>query len=109
LHGNGFLNSGILTDPRTAGPHSFTVRFTQPGTYRLDCLIHEGMQAVITVRARTQHPAEQANGAARAAAALGPGLAATPLARRPYDLRHAALSLWLAAGAPPAEIRPRRA
>ena len=28
-------------------------------------------------------------------AALGPGLAATPLARRPYDLRHAALSLWL--------------
>jgi integrase len=28
-------------------------------------------------------------------AALGPDLAATALARRPYDLRHAALSLWL--------------
>ena len=27
--------------------------------------------------------------------ALGLQLAATPLARRPYDLRHAALSLWL--------------
>jgi integrase len=41
------------------------------------------------------------------AAALGPALAPTPLARRPYDLRHAALSLWLAAGAPPAEIAAR--
>jgi hypothetical protein len=29
--------------------------------------------------------------------ALGPTLAAIGLARRPYDLRHAALSLWLAA------------
>ena len=29
------------------------------------------------------------------ALALGPELAATGLARRPYDLRHAALSLWL--------------
>ena len=28
-------------------------------------------------------------------------------ARRPYDLRHAALSLWLASGAPPAEIAAR--
>jgi len=43
---------------------------------------------------RTWHAARQA--------AIGPGLAATPLARRPYDLRHAALSLWLnASGAPP--------
>jgi hypothetical protein len=41
------------------------------------------------------------------AAALGPALAATPLARRPYGLRHAALSLWLACGAPPAEIAAR--
>jgi len=41
------------------------------------------------------------------AAALGPDLAATPLARRPYNLRHAALSLWLASGAPPAEIAAR--
>jgi integrase len=36
--------------------------------------------------------------------ALGPELAATPLARRPYDLRHAALSLWLNATGAPAEV-----
>jgi integrase len=41
------------------------------------------------------------------ATALGPGLAATPLARRPYDLRHAALSLWLNAGGEPAQIAAR--
>ncbi len=40
-------------------------------------------------------------------AALSPELAATPLARRPYDLRHAALSLWLNATSAPAEIATR--
>ena len=40
-------------------------------------------------------------------AALGPGLAATALARRPYDLRHAALSLWLNASGTPAEVSAR--
>jgi hypothetical protein len=40
-------------------------------------------------------------------AALGPGLAATALARRPYDLRHAALSLWLNAAAAPVEVAVR--
>jgi integrase len=40
-------------------------------------------------------------------AALGPGLAATALARRPYDLRHAALSLWLNATGQPAEVAAR--
>ena len=40
--------------------------------------------------------------------ALGPQLAATSLARRPYDLRHAALSLWLnATGAPAEAAAPR--
>jgi integrase len=39
--------------------------------------------------------------------ALGRATAATGLARRPYDLRHAALSLWLNAGAPPAQIAAR--
>ena len=39
--------------------------------------------------------------------ALGSVLAATPLARRPYDLRHAALSLWLTATGAPAEIAAR--
>ena len=39
--------------------------------------------------------------------ALGPKAAATTLARRPYDLRHAALSLRLNAGAAPAQIAQR--
>ena len=39
--------------------------------------------------------------------ALGPELAATPLARRPYDLRHAALSLWLSATSAPVEVAAR--
>ena len=29
---------------------------------------------------------------------------ASPLARRPYDLRHAALSTWLNAGVPPTQV-----
>jgi len=40
-------------------------------------------------------------------AALSPELAATPLARRPYDLRHAALSLWLNATGEPAKVAAR--
>lgn len=40
-------------------------------------------------------------------AALGLALAATPLARRPYDLRHAALSLWLNASSALAEVAAR--
>jgi integrase len=40
-------------------------------------------------------------------AALGPGLAATSLARRPHDLRHAALSPWLNAAGAPAEAAAR--
>ena len=33
--------------------------------------------------------------------------AASPLAARPYDLRHAALSSWLNAGVPPTEVAER--
>jgi hypothetical protein len=40
-------------------------------------------------------------GAFARVAALGPEEAASPLARRPYDLRHAAVSTWLSAGVPP--------
>jgi integrase len=36
--------------------------------------------------------------------AFPPPLAASPLARRPYDLRHAAVSLWLNSGVPAAEV-----
>jgi integrase len=43
---------------------------------------------------------------ARTAAIPENGTGTQP-ARRPYDLRHAALSLWLASGAPPAEVAAR--
>ena len=52
-----------------------------------------------SVYGRAWHAARQA--------ALGPGLAATALARRPYELRHAALSLWLNATGAPVEIAAR--
>lgn len=41
------------------------------------------------------------------ALALPPALSGTPLAKRPYDLRHSALSTWLCAGADPAEVAQR--
>jgi hypothetical protein len=53
-----------------------------------------------SVYGRTWHAARQA--------ALGPELAATALARRPYDLRHAALSRWLNATGARRGRRPRR-
>lgn len=39
--------------------------------------------------------------------ALPPDLVASPLARRPYDLRHSALSTWLNAGVDPTEVAER--
>jgi integrase len=40
-------------------------------------------------------------------AALTPAQVESPLARRVYDLRHAAASLWLNAGVPPTEVARR--
>jgi hypothetical protein len=37
-------------------------------------------------------------------AALSPEEAASPLARRPYDLRHAAVSTWLTGGVPAPQV-----
>jgi integrase len=39
--------------------------------------------------------------------ALTPHQVASPLAGRPYDLRHAAVSLWLNAGVPATEVADR--
>ncbi|MEV4310782.1 integrase [Actinocrispum sp. NPDC049592] len=39
--------------------------------------------------------------------AFTPAQVASPLARRPYDLRHAAVSLWLNGGVPPTEVAER--
>jgi hypothetical protein len=41
------------------------------------------------------------------ALALTPDQVASPLAARPYDLRHAAVSLWLNAGVPATTIARR--
>jgi integrase len=41
------------------------------------------------------------------AAALTPAQQSSPLARRPYDLRHAAVSLWLNSGVPATEVARR--
>ena len=41
------------------------------------------------------------------ALALTPAQVASPLARRPYDLRHAAVSLWLNGGVPAPEVADR--
>jgi integrase len=40
-------------------------------------------------------------------AALSPAQQASSLARRPYDLRHAAVSLWLNSGVPATEVARR--
>jgi plastocyanin len=51
-HGDGYLNSGILAppgSPANAGPQSFQVTFTKPGTYQYECVIHEHMDGTIVV------------------------------------------------------------
>lgn len=51
-HGDGYLNSGILAppgSPATAGPQSFQVTFTKPGTYQYECVIHPKMDGTIVV------------------------------------------------------------
>ncbi len=40
-------------------------------------------------------------------AVFTPAQQASPLARRPYDLRHAAVSLWLNSGVPATEVARR--
>jgi integrase len=41
------------------------------------------------------------------AQALTPAQCRSPLGRRPYDLRHAAVSLWLNSGVPATEVARR--
>jgi plastocyanin len=51
-HGDGYLNSGILAppgSPASAGPQSFQVTFTKPGTYQYECVIHSKMDGTIVV------------------------------------------------------------
>jgi plastocyanin len=51
-HGNGFAGAGILTEAGTntpGGTHVWNVKFTKPGTYRYECVIHQGMDGTIKV------------------------------------------------------------
>jgi plastocyanin len=51
-HGDGYLNSGLLAppgSPDTAGPQTFKVTFTKPGTYQYECVIHPKMDGTIVV------------------------------------------------------------
>jgi plastocyanin len=48
-HGNGLVNSGIVTDPKIPGPSTFKVRFPTPGTYTYACMIHEDMFGTVVV------------------------------------------------------------
>ena len=53
-HGDGFLNSGILDAAAASPPPARTrVRFTRPGVYHYECVIHPNMDGTIVVtRAR---------------------------------------------------------
>jgi plastocyanin len=49
-HGNGFLNSGLLdNDSGSPTPNTVRVTFTRTGTFRFECLIHDGMEGTVTV------------------------------------------------------------
>jgi plastocyanin len=50
-HGNGFLNTGTLDNDAATATIANTSRitFATPGTYQLKCLVHEGMDATVTV------------------------------------------------------------
>ncbi len=49
-HGNGFLNSGLLDNlPASPLPNTTRITFTTPGTFRYECVVHEGMEGTVTV------------------------------------------------------------
>jgi plastocyanin len=49
LHGNGYLNSGVLTEPGEPGTHAFRVTFPVAGVYQYRCLVHPDMRGQVTV------------------------------------------------------------
>jgi plastocyanin len=49
-HGNGFANTGALTqDPKTPSTAFGAITFTTPGTYNYECLVHPFMRGSIVV------------------------------------------------------------
>jgi len=49
--GMGFVTSGLLIAPR---PHAYSLTFTRPGVYHYACLVHPGMDGMVTVLATGQ-------------------------------------------------------
>jgi plastocyanin len=49
LHGNGFLNSGLIPDSSPGWGPGFKVTFARAGTYHFECLIHDGMVGDVVV------------------------------------------------------------
>ena len=48
-HGNGFEGTGILSEGGGPLPSSASIKFTTPGTYAFECVIHPEMDAKIVV------------------------------------------------------------
>jgi plastocyanin len=48
-HGNGFENAGILAAGGGPLPSSAKIKFTKPGVYHFECVVHENMDGTITV------------------------------------------------------------
>ncbi len=48
-HGNGFEGTGILAAGGGPLPSSAKIKFTKPGVYRFECIVHENMDGTITV------------------------------------------------------------
>ena len=51
-HGHGYINSGVLNPrgaPASAGPQTYRVTFTKPGTYHYECVVHQNMDGTIVV------------------------------------------------------------
>ena len=51
IHGNGYLNSGIMSDPGSGipGPKTFSITFPVAGSFEYICLVHPEMRGRITV------------------------------------------------------------
>ena len=49
-HGNGYLNAGVLS-PYSSNqtPHLVRIKFTRPGIYHFECVIHQNMDGTIIV------------------------------------------------------------
>jgi plastocyanin len=50
-HGNGFLNTGVLDNDAasTTIANASRITFSTPGTFKLICIVHPGMDATVTV------------------------------------------------------------